>query len=81
MFVPLYLGFRMISLPWVFIWKGIIAPVEVFKVPAEVNWVVLAAFSFLAMVYTLLPLSLLFLAAPVSILVRERLPARKIKNL
>jgi|GEM_PF-3060717 len=80
-FIPLYLMFRMISLPWVFIWKGIIAPVEAFKVPAEVNWTVLAAFSFLAMAYTLLPLSLPFLAAPVSILVRERLPAQRIKNL
>lgn len=71
--VPLWLAFRLLTLPWVFIKKSLAAPITAFKSPPEANWTVLAVFSTLGLIYSFVPVVIPFLMAPASILLHERL--------
>jgi hypothetical protein len=73
MLVPLYLAFRLLTLPWVFLRKGIAAPLAAFKSPNEYNWTVLAVLSALVVAYEFSPLLVLTLLAPASLFLHERL--------
>jgi hypothetical protein len=64
--LPLYALLRQLTVPWFVLERGISAPMEAWKAPAEDGWLVLAGISALAVANALLPMSALLLAAPVS---------------
>ena len=72
-FVPIYFAFKMLTLPWVFLKKGIAAPLGALNVPNEYNWTVLAVLSSLVIIYQFFPLLVLVLLAPASFFLHERL--------
>lgn len=71
--VPLYVFFKMLTLPWVFLKRGLAAPIAALKVPNEANWTVLAVLSVMGLVNHVLPIAVPFLLAPSSFFLQGRL--------
>ncbi len=70
-FIPIYVGFRLLTLPWIFINEGFEAPLICFKINSAINWRIVSILIILWFISMIFPYAPFFLFVPISFLIKN----------
>jgi len=71
LFIPIYISFKLLTLPWIFVEEGFSAPLTCWNLDSSVNWKIMAVLSTLWLFSIKFPLAPFILMVPISFLIKK----------